>query len=158
MKDSQTLPDDKHTLHHMILELQSQVQLLQQERQHLLEQFRLAQQKRFGVSSESHPGQGELFNEAEEETDHDDEESDTQTISHTCKTPKRQSLPKSLPRETVVHDISDEDKVCDYCGGELHQMGEAKSWNSSLLRLKSLSISGQSTVAVPVSNKALRLR
>ena len=95
MKDSQTLPDDKHTLHHMILELQSQVQVLQQERQHLLEQFRLAQQKRFGVSSESHPGQGELFNEAEEETDHDDEESDTQTISYTRKTPKRQSLPTS---------------------------------------------------------------
>jgi hypothetical protein len=57
--------------------------VLQQERQHLLEQFRLAQQKRFGVSSESYPGQGKLFNEAEEETDHDDEESDTQTISYT---------------------------------------------------------------------------
>ena len=94
---------------------------------YLEEQFRLAQQKRFGVSSESHPGQGELFNEAEEETDHDDEESDTQTISYTRKTPKRQSLPKDLPRETVVHDMSDEDKVCDCCGGELHQMGEAKS-------------------------------
>ena len=94
---------------------------------YLEEQFRLAQQKRFGVSSESHPGQGELFNEAEEETDHADEKSDTQTISYTRKTPKRQSLPKDLPRETVLHDISEEDKICGCCGGELHQMGEAKS-------------------------------
>jgi transposase len=94
---------------------------------YLEEQFRLAQQKRFGVSSESHPGQGELFNEAEVEAEHVEEESNTQTISYTRKTPTRQSLPKDLPRETVVHDIADEDKVCDCCGGELHQMGEAKS-------------------------------
>ncbi|OTA14428.1 transposase [Xenorhabdus vietnamensis] len=32
----------------------------------LEEQFRLAQQKRFGASSEAFPGQGEWFNEAEE--------------------------------------------------------------------------------------------
>ncbi len=32
----------------------------------LEEQFRLAQQKQFGSSSEAYPGQGQLFNEAEE--------------------------------------------------------------------------------------------
>ena len=32
----------------------------------ILEQWRLAQQKQFGKSSEVSPGQGELFNEAEE--------------------------------------------------------------------------------------------
>jgi len=31
----------------------------------LEEQFRLAQQQRFGASSESHPAQGDLFNEVE---------------------------------------------------------------------------------------------
>ncbi len=94
---------------------------------YLEEQFLLAQKKQFGVSSEGHPGQGELFNEAESEAEHLEEEAGTQAISYTRKTPKRQSLPKDLPRETVVHDISDEDKVCDCCGGELHQMGEARS-------------------------------
>ena len=94
---------------------------------YLEEQFRLAQQKQFGASSESHPGQGELFNEAEAGADHIEEEAETQAISYTRKTPKRQPLPKDLPRETVVHDISEEDKVCDCCGGELHQMGEARS-------------------------------
>ena len=94
---------------------------------YLEELFRLAQQKQFGTSSESHPGQGELFNEAESEADLVEEDSETQAISYTRKTPKRQSLPKDLPRETVVHDISEEDKICDCCGGELHQMGEARS-------------------------------
>ncbi len=68
-----------------------------------------------------------MFNEAEEEVGVVEQDTDTQTISYTRKTPKRQSLPKDLPRETVVHDISEEDKVCHCCGGELHQMGEAKS-------------------------------
>ena len=33
--------------------------------QYLEEQFRIAQHKQFGKSTEGHPGQGELFNEAE---------------------------------------------------------------------------------------------
>jgi len=37
----------------------------------------------------------------------------------------RKSLPKDLPREQVIHNITD--KTCDCCGGELHKMGEDKS-------------------------------
>jgi transposase len=36
-------------------------------------------------------------------------------------------LPQDLPREVIVHDISDEDKVCGCCAGELHLIGEDKS-------------------------------
>jgi transposase len=118
--DIQTLPDDPTILKDLLSQVMARNAYLE-------EQFRLAQQKQFGTSSEGHPGQGELFNEAEAEADHIEEEAETQAISYTRKTPKRQSLPKDLPRETVVHDISDEDKVCDCCGGELHQMGEARS-------------------------------
>jgi len=32
-----------------------------------------------------------------------------------------------LPREVIVHDIPDEDKVCDCCAGTLHCIGEDKS-------------------------------
>ena len=66
---TQSLPDDTQTLQDMVLALLSQVESLQDEKQHLLEQFRLAQQKQFGASSEGHPGQGELFNEAEAEVE-----------------------------------------------------------------------------------------
>jgi transposase len=118
--DIQTLPDDPTILKDLLSQVMARNAYLE-------EQFRLAQQKQFGTSSEGHPGQGELFNEAEAEADHIEEEAETQAISYTRKTPKRQSLPKDLPRETVVHDISDEDKVCDCCGGELHQMSEARN-------------------------------
>ena len=125
--DEQSLPKDAHQLQEMVLALQSQVHALQRQSQLLLEHFRLAKQKRFGTSSESHPEQGELFNEAELEVEAIEEHTDTQTISYTRKTPKRQLLPKDLPREIVVHDISEQEKVCQCCGSQLHQMGDTRS-------------------------------
>jgi transposase len=92
----------------------------------LEEQFRLAQQKRFGASSEGHPGQGELFNEAEELVIID-VPVEQETIEYTRNKAKRKPLPKNLPREVIVHDIADADKVCDCCNGELHKIGEDKS-------------------------------
>ena len=74
----------------------------------------LAQQKRFGASSEAHPRQGELFNEAEVE---DDKQAFVeQEISYTRRQPTRQKLPKDLPREVIIHDIAEGDNVCDCCG------------------------------------------
>ena len=50
-----------------------------------------------------------------------------ETITYTRTRPKRQPLPESLPREQVIHDLNEADKVCDDCGHELHRMGEEKS-------------------------------
>jgi hypothetical protein len=76
--------------------------------QRLSEMFRLAQQKRFGKSNEVYLGQGELFNEAEElvEEAADVEE---ETITYTRQKPKREKISADIPRERVIHDISDED-------------------------------------------------
>lgn len=90
------------------------------------EQFRLAQHKQFGASSEGHPGQGELFNEVEE-IQTLVAESKTETITYTRGKAKRAKLPTDLPRERVVHDIADTQKVCDTCDNELHQIGEDTS-------------------------------
>jgi hypothetical protein len=128
--DTYSLPDDTKTLQDMVLALQSQVQSLQDEKQQLIEQFRLAQQKRFGASSEGHPGQGELFNEAEAELEQpelEQPEPEEEPTKGPRKQPKRKPLPKDLPREVVVHDIPEEDKVCACCNGELHKVGEDKS-------------------------------
>jgi len=51
------------------MQLQNELDASNEKNEYLLEQFRLAQQKNFGASSEAHPGQGELFNEAEVEDD-----------------------------------------------------------------------------------------
>ncbi|MEE9302420.1 MAG: IS66 family transposase [Thiotrichaceae bacterium] len=97
--------------------------------QWLIEQFRLAQHQRFGSSSESHPDQGDLFNEVElledEAVANDDQT--TETVTYERSKPKRKPLPKDLPREIILHDIEEADKVCDCCGGDLHCIGEDTS-------------------------------
>jgi len=69
IKDINKLPNDPQTLKAMLLQLQGELDASNKKVEYLLEQFRLAQQKRFGASSEAHLGQGELFNEAEVEDD-----------------------------------------------------------------------------------------
>ena len=121
--DIESLPDDPALLKKLLTELS-------QEYADLEERFRLAQHKQFGKSSEAFPGQGELFNEVEElavESAVDQIEDETESITYERKKPVRKPLPKDLPREVVTHDIAEEDKSCDDCGHELHQMGEDKS-------------------------------
>jgi transposase len=83
-----------------------------------------------GKSSGAHPDQGELFNKAEQLIDEEatpEKNQDKESTSETGNKPKRKPLPIDLPSETVVVDIPDEEKSCDCCGNELHEMGEKKS-------------------------------
>ena len=116
--DIENLPDDPATLKKMLSQVMSRYLYLE-------EQFRIAQHKQFGKSTEGHPGQGELFNEAEELVV--ESETAEETMSYTRKKATRKPLPKDLPREVIVHDISDEEKTCDCCSGELHRIGEDKA-------------------------------
>lgn len=133
------IPDDVERLQQQLLEMQILLQKTQRESfhhqqeakrfqqlyNHALEQWQLALRKRFAASSEGHPGQGELFNEAEDSlTPSDEEVAADETITYTRKKTRRPSLSADLPREDVVHDIADADKVCNDCGHDLHQMGE----------------------------------
>lgn len=136
------IPDDVESLKQQLLEMQTLLQKTQRESlhhqqeakrfqqlyNHALEQWQLALRKRFAASSEGHPGQGELFNEAEDSlTPSDEEVAADETITYTRKKSRRPSLSADLPREDVVHDIADAEKVCDDCGHDLHQMGEEVS-------------------------------
>lgn len=121
--DINSLPDDPESLKQMLVALQSELAKSKARNVFLEEQFRLAQQQRFGTSSEGHPAQGDLFNEAEVELDVVEEETSTTTVVK--KKPIRKKLPIDLPRETVIHDI--DDKSCTCCGNELHQMGDERS-------------------------------
>ncbi|WP_444996928.1 IS66 family transposase [Aliikangiella sp. IMCC44359] len=119
-------PDDMAALKALLLTEREKNKQLMAQNQYLLEQFRLAQHKRFGQSSEAHEEQLDLFNEAEQIAD-EGIEPEKESISYTRNKPKRKPLPQDLPREVIIHDIADEEKVCDCCGGELHRMGEDKS-------------------------------
>lgn len=123
------LPDSNDELQQMLREREvfwlEQVAHWQGQYQALLEQWRLAQHKRFAASSESYPGQGELFNEAEQESDLavQSDETPEDVTSPASKKTRRPRLPANLPREEVFHDLSEHEKICTCCGHALHQMG-----------------------------------
>ena len=123
-----TLPNDIEQLKVMLLAERKQSAKQAARLMFLEEQFRLAQQQRFGASSEGLAAQGDLFNEAEAELDDVEEsiEDDSEQVTTVVKKkPVRKKLPADLPRETIVHDI--EDKTCACCGHELRQMGDERS-------------------------------
>ncbi len=131
---SQRLPDDIQKLKKLlILERELSIQKdaridhLSQQYQQILEQFRLAQQRQFGQSSESNLNQLGLFNETEQTLEADEPQAEHETINYTRQKPKRKPLPDDLPRETIVHDIPEADKHCDCCGHDLHKIGEDKN-------------------------------
>ena len=109
---SKQLPDDPQELKNLLLlerelsaQKDAQIDHLSQQYQQILEQFRLAQQRQFGQSSDVSLDQLGLFNETEQIVEEDDLEVEQETISYTRRKPKRKPLPKDLPRETIVHDI-----------------------------------------------------
>jgi transposase len=88
------------------------------------EQFRLAQQKRFGASSEkTHPDQMELnlFNEAEV-TAAPEPESEQITYERRKTRGKRDADLSKLPVETVRYTLAEGEQICECCGGALHEM------------------------------------
>ena len=123
-KVPETLPTDVTALQEMVVALRAQNDDLTTKYQRLSDMFRLAQQKRFGNSSEAYPGQGELFNEAEELIEQTVEDDEEEAKTFPRKKAKREQISADIPRERVVHDIADEDKFCDCCQHALHQIGE----------------------------------
>jgi transposase len=85
----------------------------------------LAKYKLFASQNEAHPGQGNLFNEAEVivELELEQDKSEPPKVK-----PKRklntQTFDEHITREVVIHDIDEADKVCACCQGELHCMGK----------------------------------
>ncbi|MFT3741108.1 MAG: IS66 family transposase [Gammaproteobacteria bacterium] len=92
----------------------------------LLEQMRLARMRHFTSSSEKNPAQLDLFDEAGVELPECVKEQLTETIevpAHTRqKHPVRRPLPADLPREIIIHDLPEAEKVCD-CGQPLVRIG-----------------------------------
>lgn len=96
----------------------------------LQEALKLARLHRFGVSSEKNILQIDLLDEAgvvlpEEVQDQIDDAITVKEYSRK-KHPIRRPLPTHIPREVIVYDISDADKVCG-CGAHLVKIGEETS-------------------------------
>jgi hypothetical protein len=88
--------------------------------------YALAQDKMFGASSEKQPRQNDVFNEAEEIAElEEDEPNNAHDVEPKVKRKRAapRQLPKDLPRELIVHEIAPSDKICDCCQSELHCIG-----------------------------------
>lgn len=101
-----------------IIDKKSEVIQAQQKRIAMLEEYlRLERAKRYGRSSEKHPGQAYLFNEAELEACDDEHDGDGEETQEQTKPKKRKGnggrkpLSKNIPREQVQLTLSEEEKA-----------------------------------------------
>ena len=90
------------------------------------EQFKLARHRQFGSSSEKIALQSELlFNEAEATLDSASEIVETETITRVRKRKSvghREEMLADLPTETIEYRLSEDEQLCEQCGGHLHEM------------------------------------
>ena len=99
----------------------------------LKEALVLAQRRQFAKATETLRSlQSELFDESEVESRPDLplDGSDADAVevpAHTRKRSGRKKLPEDLPRVEVVHDLSDDEKVCPHDGSTLKLIGEKTS-------------------------------
>jgi len=145
------LPDDPAMLKALLSQLHAtvalQAQRIQDLHQHidgltaqheqriqgLYEQLRLARRRLFGPSSESHSGQGGLFDEADAVATDASEADDTVALpAPTQPQPepathkprgKRKPLPAELPRVDIIHELPAAERTCS-CGTPMVEIGE----------------------------------
>ncbi len=125
------LPDEIESLKAMVTHERSKRASAEQEIERLRAQVRVLLAQRFGpkserVATEESPQLG-LFNEAEAEDAEEVDEAVTAVAGHTRRRGHRQALPGHLPREEVIHDLAEVDKVCPHDGTRLAVMGEETS-------------------------------
>lgn len=93
---------------------------------HLEEQLRLLQLAKFGSSSEKTlPGQLDLFNEVEQESNPELPEPELESITYQRRRKKRghrEAMLENLPVETIEYRLPAEEQVCSCCGGSMHEM------------------------------------
>jgi transposase len=132
IKDKEILPDDPQLLKNIIFKMQKKHDEQKLKYQFLEEKYLLLRDKFFKRSSEKtskyEQNQMLLFNEAEtefKEPEPEDEiKTETTVKTYTRKKRGRKKLPEDLPREEIIYDLSDEEKVCPCCGKERPQIGK----------------------------------
>jgi len=128
--DIENLPNSSELLRKIIIDMNLELNSYKAKYERLIEEIRLAKQQRFAPSSEKNIHQVDCFDEAgvelpEDVRSHLDEQLGVKSHART-KHPVRRPLPSFLDRETIVHDISESEKICS-CGEHLVSIGEEVS-------------------------------
>jgi len=135
-----TLPDDPAQLKALLADnrkayekekqaFEAEVKHLREQLNNVFEALRLERYRHYGTKSEKAPGQGELFDEADDETENSGvEEADSTVSDNTHAKPRkltgdRKPLPANLPRIDQVHELPEAERECT-CGCQLQEIGE----------------------------------
>lgn len=110
----------------------TELKFLEAENEFLREALRLARMARFAAKSEKLPSnQSELFNEVEinslAATLGEEPPEGIEVPAHTRNRPVRKALPDHLPREEVVIDLLESEKICEKDGTALKEIGSEVS-------------------------------
>ncbi len=125
--DIKNLPKTVEELEKIILLQQQAIISYKEQYVRLIEEFKLEKARRYGSSSEKNILQSDLFDElgielVGELKDQLDDTIDIESYQRK-KHPVRKAIPKDIPREVIVHDISEQEKICA-CGSHLVCIGE----------------------------------
>jgi transposase len=110
--------------------------------QELKDKIKLLQKKQFAPKSEIKTSEElGMFNEAEDlDKTNNDKTEDDDTEVNSDEKPKRKKrrprLPENLPREEVIIDLADKDKVCAHDGSSLVKIGEEISEKLEIIPAK----------------------
>jgi len=131
--DVAVLPADVEGLQSLVRQLQHDNTVLRSRAEVLEDELRLLRHKLFGRRSEQLTAedlrQASLFDEAEWISEQEEQKHPETTIevsAHRRRKRGRKPLPVDLPREEVLHDIPEEQKICS-CGEPLVRIGEESS-------------------------------
>lgn len=135
---SNTIPDNIPELQTLVVDLLSKIHTKDAELKNKDTVIELLRHKlqaqlaaRFASKSEKHKFQIDLFDEATlpeqpELSDVEKADEEITVAAHTRKKTGRKPLPKDLPREQIIYDLNENEKICS-CGCSLHKIGEDKS-------------------------------
>ena len=119
-------------------DLKNKIEQKNQRIQLLEEMVKTLRHKQFGASSEKGSAdQIILFNEAEAEPDeHSGTDTEVVIPSHTRKKQRRVSIPTDIPREEIIHDLPESEKICPHDGTTLKCIGEETSEQLDIIPAK----------------------
>jgi transposase len=136
------LPDNVKELKEIIVSYEDEKRQYQADIKILKEQISFLREKLFGRKSEKYPldlnpPQLLLFDEPEdissEQSTPSDEE--VEVPAHKRKKPGRKPLPKDLPRVEVIHDLKEEEKICE-CGCRMSRIGKEEAEKLDIIPAK----------------------
>jgi transposase len=122
-----SLPGSTEELQALIRQKDAKIEQLEAKVNWFMEQFRLAQHRQYGKSSEKGSPQEQLnlFNEAELIADNEplpDPEKVTITYEKAKGKPGRKEIPPNLPVEVIEYHLPEEELVCTRCGNQRHKI------------------------------------